>query len=249
MEVKKGFGSRNCSLFLTEENNLIISGFYTNRAKFVKDELLGNYHLKLNRETGKIEYEVYHPFVTKNYQFVLGTGAYDKKMSSKKEEYTMSEAFTYSYNHLITKDETIYHVVRLYSNSDRITGICVYKITPEGKVEWIRQIPIKGSTNMGAQLVDDKLHIVYNDHVDNEGLNFNKVPRKIPNENGTKDGGLVLVTLDEMGKAQHKIVSRYEEGGGKVETFYSFQRDVNYILLYGNNKQKKEMYLGLIKVD
>lgn len=249
LAIKDGLSSIGCEMFLTDKDDLIISGFYTDKMNGAKDRLLGNYHLMLNTKSEEIELETYNPFKTRNYRYALNRGSYNKEISSKKENYTMPKAFTYSGNQLITENGVIYHVVRLYSKEGKITGICVYNISDKGTLEWICQIPIKGNTNIGSQLVDDKLYVVYNDHVGNENLELNKIPKKIPEENGARDGCLVLVTLDEMGNSRRKIVSKNGEEGGRAETFYSFQRDVNFMLLYGENNKKKELYLGLLKLD
>ena len=247
LAIKDGFSSVDCKMFITDNNNLTISGFYTDKVRSVKDELVGSYHLVLNTKSREIEVETYNPFTTKNYKFVLNDRSYNKRLSLKKDSYTMPEGFIYSW--MSTADGTIYHVVRLFRKGHKIRGIGIYKISSKGILEWIRQIPIHGTTNIGCQLVDNELYVVYNDHVDNENLGVNQFPKKIIGKGVSKNGSLVLVTLDEIGNSKREIVSRYEDAGGKVERFYSFQRDINFMLLYGENDRKKELYLGAVKLD
>jgi len=261
---KKGMGINRTEMLLSDNGNLIFSGFYYDEEASEDRKIIGNYHLKINAETQEKEMEVFSPFNTEDFKVALN-GLHENKDVSRNSSgnYSIVVGNVYSGEHVLTEDGTLYRtlrnhkrwVVRTDYGSGRVvkhevSDIFLFKISPTGKISWIRKIPLEGRTLSTLHEVDNSVYVLFNDNAKNIDLAPGETPAKTLKTKKQKKGCLMLASFDSNGNTKRKVITTYEhEITGGVESIYEIENKANNLFLIATDKRQRKRYVGLLKLE
>ncbi|GAA4279303.1 hypothetical protein [Aquimarina mytili] len=250
VEVPVGY-VRNIDCNVAKNNQVVITGFASTG---VREFSSGAYYHRFDTKTQEFVANKYTPFNA--YRFLSPTTLVKASEFSKDDDTGVLSHIS-DYDKTILKEdgsamiiaEEYYKYVRDndvgdYTDNGEVTygydDVYIINISPEGEVLWARTIPkIQYTKNDYAdysstltEMVNDKLVLLFNDHIDN----LNRDPKKkLKKFKGSKTKGAVAVmkyTIDEDGGIDKDTVTFDEDQKTFLNPWKSVNPNENELLFF-----------------
>jgi hypothetical protein len=155
--------------------------------------------------------------------------------------------------------ENTYYVIRTTKSSSYTVyyalGILAIMHDLDGNVKWNTHVPkLQWYRNTLGYLyptiayTEDKISIFYNDHMKNQALDINAAIKPPAAFNSLDVMQLIVVEIDDDGKAVRKVIHNSEKGGVPISAFKSYQGSGTRFILYGETFKGNRNKIGVYKL-
>ncbi len=240
---------------ITKEQEVILAGFYGSGCC----DILGTFFLKLdeNQKLKQISTEAFGiDFITQG-----STLRQREKLGRKLEKGQELGLDKVDFrNFILRSDGSVVLIGELYAvamtsrngsesypSHFNYKDIIVVSISASGEIEWSKKILKRQLTTDDGGFMSsfvlavnhDKLHIVFNDHMDNLGVE--KMSELNTYSRNPKTSIVAMVSLDRMGGMQREKLISQKELGLEIRPQSCEQISANELILFGMNRSENQL--------